>query len=316
MKNNIFMAVFLLFFLSVSSVAQDFPVLKGKYLGQDPPGMTPELFAPGIISTEKDEINSIFSPNGKEFFFARDTYKNISKAGKDYTIMYMTEGESGWTKSRAAPFTGEYMCADMFFSPDGDRLFFCTDRPPDNSNPRKDDSDIWYVERTESGWSNPRNLGSSINSIYGDWYPVMAQDRTFYFSSRRDNGKGGSDLYYSKYENGKYYEAELLSDDINTEYNEGDSYIAKDKSYIIITSTDRPDSHGSGDFYIAFRRSDGSWTEAVNMGTVVNSNSLEYCPVISPDEKYFFFTSRRRGNDDIYWVDAKIIDKLKPKEIK
>ena len=75
-----------------------------------------------------------------------------------------------------------------------------------------------------------------------------------------------------------------------------------------MVSSDRPDGLGSGDLYISFREHDGSWMEPVNMGEPVNSSTLEYCPVVSPDGKYLFFTSRRRGNDDIYWVDAKIID--------
>jgi Tol biopolymer transport system component len=47
----------------------DFPILKGPYLGQKPPGMTPEIFAPGIVSTGLDELNSVFSPDGDEFYF-------------------------------------------------------------------------------------------------------------------------------------------------------------------------------------------------------------------------------------------------------
>jgi len=38
--------------------------------------------------------------------------------------------------------------------------------------------------------------------------------------------------------------------------------------------------------------------------------------MLSPDGKYFFYTSAIRGNRDIYWVDAKIIEGLKPKEFK
>lgn len=34
---------------------ETFPVLTGKYLGQEPPGLEPELFAPGIISTNADK---------------------------------------------------------------------------------------------------------------------------------------------------------------------------------------------------------------------------------------------------------------------
>ena len=41
------------------------------YLGQPPPRTTAELFAPGIISTDAVELNSVFTPDGREFFFTR-----------------------------------------------------------------------------------------------------------------------------------------------------------------------------------------------------------------------------------------------------
>jgi Tol biopolymer transport system component len=44
-----------------------------------------------------------------------------------------------------------------------------------------------------------------------------------------------------------------------------------------------------------------------NMGEGINSPQSDYCPMLSPDGKYFFFTSTRTGGGDIYWVDAKII---------
>jgi Tol biopolymer transport system component len=47
------------------------------------------------------------------------------------------------------------------------------------------------------------------------------------------------------------------------------------------------------------------------MGTAVNSAYCEICPVVSLDGKYFFFTSRRRGKADIFWMTTDVIDKLK-----
>ena len=48
----------------------DFPVLKGPYLGQTPPGMTPEIFAPGVLNNDKTgAFCTIFSPKGDEFYF-------------------------------------------------------------------------------------------------------------------------------------------------------------------------------------------------------------------------------------------------------
>ncbi|MBE0655504.1 MAG: hypothetical protein IH594_17005, partial [Bacteroidales bacterium] len=59
--------------VALTTVAQqsDFSKLRGPYLGQNPPGLTPEIFAPGIISTEQFEFGGTFSPDGTEFFFTR-----------------------------------------------------------------------------------------------------------------------------------------------------------------------------------------------------------------------------------------------------
>lgn len=47
------------------------------------------------------------------------------------------------------------------------------------------------------------------------------------------------------------------------------------------------------------------------MGAPINTEELEYCPMVSPDEKYLFFTSSRRGNDDIYWISSEILNKYR-----
>lgn len=63
---------------------------------------------------------------------------------------------------------------------------------------------------------------------------------------------------------------------------------------------------------ISFKKKDGSWTKLVNMEKILKRNIIGGCPYVSPDGKYFFFTRK----SDIYWVDAKIIEQLKAKELK
>ena len=66
----------------------------------------------------------------------------------------------------------------------------------------------------------------------------------------------------------------------------------------------RPDSRGEADLYISFRQEDGSWGPGVNMGDTINSSEQDYCPMVTPDGKYFYFTQ----GDDLMWVSADIID--------
>jgi Tol biopolymer transport system component len=82
---------------------------------------------------------------------------------------------------------------------------------------------------------------------------------------------------------------------------------------MIFCSLRKEDNYGRSDLYVSFRKQDGSWTRAKNPGKNVNTSFGAYCPSISPDGKYIFFQSERSGNGDIYWMDAKIIDKLRKK---
>ena len=281
--------------------ASDFPVLKGPYLGQKPPGMTPEIFAPGIISTKKNELNSVFSPDGREFFFTRTE--------GDVDIIYYSEQIDGhWTEPKAASFSGNDSDLDMNFSPDGNRLYFCSNRLSSSS---VGGMDIWYCERTEKGWSEAENVGAPVNSPDRDTYPCFTQNGGLYFGSNRDGTRGDNDIYYTQLRNGKYTIPLRLGDSINSDFGEGDAYVAFYESFMIFDSWGRPDGYGKGDLYISYKLEDGYWSKATNMGDRINSEFTEYCPILSHDGKYLFFTSSRTGKGDIYWVDAKIIEELR-----
>jgi hypothetical protein len=101
-----------------------------------------------------------------------------------------------------------------------------------------------------------------------------------------------------------------LGESINSEYAEGDVLIAPDESFIIVNCSGRPDTNGRSDLYISYKKEDGTWAELKNMGNKINSSGTDYCPMLTPDGKYFFYTRTDTGNGDIYWVDAQIIKEL------
>ena len=175
---------------------------------------------------------------------------------------------------------------------------------------------IWYCERAESGWAKPVHLGTKVNSYSSDTYPIFTQNGGLYFGSDREGGLGDKDLYYTRFVDDAYTKPVPLGDAINSEYGEGDTYVAFDESFMIINTWGRPDCYGSGDLYISFKLAGGSWSKAKNMGERINTEFLEFCPMMSPDGKYLFFTSNRRGNGDIYWVDARVIEELKQDKLK
>jgi hypothetical protein len=75
----------------------------------------------------------------------------------------------------------------------------------------------------------------------------------------------------------------------------------------MIYCAERPDGNGKGDLLISFKDAKGECETAKNMGKAINSQGYEFCPFVTADAKYLFFS--RDG--DIYWVDAKVIDALR-----
>ena len=313
-----------------SKKKDNFP-LKGPYLGQKPPGMTPEIFAPGIVSTGLSELNAVFSPNGDEFYFC------VANPGSVSIFQMEREGDI-WLGPKLLPFASRFGDIDITLSPDGQTILFSSRRPLPSSDQPKDDNDFWMAKKSGNTWGEPIYLGNDINSDRHDYYPMMTNKGTIYFSSQRE-GPGTNNIYRSKLINGKYSKAEKLGGAINTEHREFDPYVSPDERMMIFTSN-RPDGFGSGDLYISFNNGNGAWTQAKNMGDTINTAGSEYCAMITPDGKYLFFTGARRddrqipekpliykdfikihnthknGSSNIYWVDAKVIEDLKPKEFK
>jgi Tol biopolymer transport system component len=330
----IFGTIFLTVFCMISCVKQSgFPVLKGSYLGQKLPGDAPELFAPGIVSTGFDELCSLFSPDGNNFVFCIQMPTHVH-----HTMLVMKMENGRWTAPEVLPFSGEFSDADPAFTPDGKKLFFASSHPMASVEKTVDDYDICYVEKTDNGWSELKNAGAPINSKSFDTYPSFTNEGTLYFTSTREGGIGKGDIYYSKFISGKFLEPVNLGHPVNSEKTE-EGMISPDESFVIFTS-ERSECYGGFDLYVSFRNKNGKWTEPVNLGENINSNEHDYCPYLSPDGKYLFFTSFRKdksvtskalaayksikdyyntpgnGNGDIYWVSAKIIEDLKPDELK
>ena len=294
----------IMFVSCIIAQRNDFPVLKGPYLGQKPPGMTPELFAPGIVSTEITEHGApTFSPDLSEMYWSPQ-YMEIG-GGR---IIYMRSVDSQWYAQETASFSQEFKNQNPFLSVDGKRLFFKSFRPMKADVYRN--GAFWLCERTPEGWSIPKPLGPSVNLGSMGQQITESRYRNLYFPSERPGGKGLWDIYQVCFEGGSYTEAENLGEAINSEFYDGSPYIAQDESYLVFSSLSRPDSYGGSDLYVSYRKADGSWIKAGNMGSAINTKGHEEFPIVSPDGKYLFFF--RDG--DIYWISAKIIDELRSKE--
>ena len=269
--------------MSSKSYSQDkFLDLKGPYLGQKPPGLIPEVFAPGIISTEHFEAFGIFTPSMKEFYFIRG-----GGIYQEPTLLVIQYKNNRWSESVVSAFVGE-----PFISPDGKTMYLGNK----------------YMERTDSGWSAVKSLGTPFKDI-----PIMRLTAsgadTYVFDEREEIGT----IRTSRIIDGQRAEPKALSKEINTGKWTAHPFISPDESYLIWDS-EREDGYGETDLYISFREEDGSWGPAINMGEDINTKWPDAYGSVTPDGKYLFFhTYLDKGKANIFWVDAQVIENLRHK---
>lgn len=295
---------------------QKFPVLEGEYFGQPPPGEKPEIFALGIVSSLEAEHGSVtFTPDGKMMLWSSGFRKSATQG---VFKIYSTKIENDrWTVPQIASFAKDLDCQDdvPFMSPEGKRLFFMSTRPLKEGE-KGGKENIWFTDKTAAGWSDPKPVSDAVNVMSMHFQFSVSKSGTLYFGSREGTGFGGRDIYGSMYINGNYSKPENLGEIINTEFEENAPFIAPDESYLIFSAEGRSEGLGMSDLYISYKDKSGQWMTPVNMGKTINTGAPEASPIVSPDGKYLFFNSGRNGNYDVYWVDAKIIEELKPEELK
>jgi glyoxylase-like metal-dependent hydrolase (beta-lactamase superfamily II) len=268
--------------------------LQGAYLGQEPPGLAPRVFAPGVISTAGYlEFAITFSPDGKEIFFTRR-----KDPGGSNTLMVMRQGKQGWTAPEEAAFAKGYPSDEPHITPDGRKLYFgCFRQPPGETKPR---FAIWVTEETNGEWGEARLHGSGM-------YVSSSRDGDLYMTDI--SGAAGEGIIRYPHQAGAYGKAEWLGGGVNSPKPGAHAFIAPDESFIVFDSYLRPGGQGGeGDLWVCFRNKDGNWGEAFNLGNAVNTPGTNFCPSLSPDGKYLFFCSFR----DIYWVSAEVIERLRP----
>jgi len=286
------------------TITKDFPVLKGPYLGQTPPGNMSKVFSQDFVSTQFGELNSVFTIDGKEFYFSRR-----GMPGKLSMVMVTRLVNDEWSKPEPVNFSGTNDDIDLFITPDGNSMIYCSGKVQYKDGRALIDHDFWISKRIGDRWGEPIKFAEEAISEFEDYFPIVTQSGNLYFNSQR-GGPGTNDIYCSKFVSAKYSVAEKLPMPINSSFREFDAFVSQDEKMIIFSS-DRPGGFGGSDIYISYKKSDNFWSEPLNLGNVINSASSEYGATISPDGKYLFFTSNRNGDEDIFWVSTRIIDELK-----
>jgi hypothetical protein len=313
----------------------EFPTLSGPYLGQPPPGLDAEVFAPGLATTQfHDDGGPAISPDGREVYYRMAGWLSEDVAG-DIVLVLRRDGER-WAAPVEAPFFADYHGWISGFSPDDSIVYFTSNRPRWQHGDAQG-FNIWTVRRTADGWLQPRPLEASIGNGLNEEQASVAASGNIYFHSANPDADDVYDIYLLPIVEGSYGRPVILPSPINLAESDDDSpCISSDESFLIFSSN-RPGGLGHGDLYVTFRQADGGWSQPANLGAGINSPSDEKSPSLSPDGSYLFFVSLReyQGSDraiseelaelvqsrvgppkptwgDVYWVSIEAIERLRP----
>lgn len=256
--------------------------IKNPYLGQKPPGMIPEIFAPGIVSTDKHlEFGCTWSPDGKQFLFTRREGEHSYN-----TIMTCNWTESGWTKPEAVAISDSFPKMSPRFFPDGQTMVYTAWRPPGQGIVEGSPFSLWITEKKHGRWEIPK--------FFKSWFSMsVARSGSFYFHDIKGIG-------ILLKEDCGYGEPDILGEEINTGNFDQHPFVSPDERFFLFDSH-RPGGYGDADLYVAFNIDNQKKYRVVNLGEKINTFKSEFCPVLSPDGKYLFYTS----DEDIFWVDVR-----------
>ena len=314
--------------------ASEFPVLKGPYLGQTPPGRTPVVFAPGLISTGLYTRDIAISKDGREIYFC------VSDSAVLAIFETRMVGET-WTEPAIAPFSGrDSLDFEPALSPDGQRLFFLSNRPPSGqpAAPGWTYQNIWMTTKTAAGWSDPRLVEAPVSTDENEFFPSLTDDGSLYFT--RSGKAAPARLYRSRFVDGHFETPEILPLDVPEGGILFNAFVSPREDFLITCALHIDPTNTDQDYYVSFKTPEGTWGRLVKLGPEINTpDDNANSAFVSPDGKYLFFSSSRKdpsvpeitggttlravvrmktkpggGAASIYWVDAGILDDYRPKK--
>jgi len=299
MKKHVSYSIYFFLLLATScktfSATEVFPDLRGQWFGQKEPGLTPEIFAPDLISVEgRYEFAVSFSPDLKEMYF---TVLDVIDGKQDKpSIFYSQIEDQKWTRPKKADFTKGAMNYEVLphVSLNGDKIYFSAGIEVGSNKPG-----VWYVVRNEGSWSKAKKLDLPVNlgrlsdfnqGPDGDIFLTKMSEKEMYYSQSNDHDIKVLDIEFGVH-----------------------GFIAPDGDYLLVNTQIKEESRNDHDLFVLFKEKDNSWSKPINLGASVNTNHSETVGRITPDGKFLFFGRYNEPGklSNIYWVSTEVITQLK-----
>ena len=192
------------------------------------------------LNTKTNEGAPSISADGQTFVFTACNRKD----GYGKCDIYIAKRQhNGWTKPRniGSPINTRNLERQPSLSPDGKTIYFTSDRPGTDGL-----EDIWVSHLVNEKWTEPVNLGDSVNTRGIEWAPFIHPDgQTLYFVSNGHLGMGGLDIFKStRINDTTWTKAQNLGYPINTVYDEQSLFVSVSGDIGLISSDRAHDNRG------------------------------------------------------------------------
>jgi hypothetical protein len=265
------------------------------FLGEATPGDSATLFAPNKLNHPEGYHSSlIFTKDYKEVYFSP-----MSRYGEIHKVIDFANSVG----SQKVSFPSLSDAGDPSLSPDNKRLYFLSFQSLESDPSFRER--IWYSEIRDGILMEPKVINKAVYDHPTHWQFSVANNYNLYFTSEIA-GEENQDIYISRYRDGKYETPVKLPVEINTDHKELCPYISPNEDYLIFTRSGNTTE--KADLFISHKHDD-KWLKAERLPNSINSGGNDLCPVVSPDEKYLFFISTRKGVSKIYWVNTNFLKK-------
>lgn len=252
----------------------------------------PQVFGPGLISGPANEASPVFTPDGNTVYFTRSN-------SSDNVILVSRRRGGVWSAPEIAPFSGRWRDLEAAMAPDGSYLIFASSRPLPDTGKQPDGfwggtvhvgrgGNLWRVDRTATGWSEPKHLPDLVNRNGSTFGPSVTADGDLYFTDVFGDSKRAH-LFHSTYKDGSYQPPEPMPF-TDERWSDVDETLAADGSFMVFSSTRPPTPAQQMDLFIVFRGKDGHWGEPQHLPDSINHLGGIIEARLSPDAHTLYFT--------------------------
>lgn len=254
--------------------------------------MAPMIYENGILfsSNRKQEVIVVTVDQEGQFLY------NLYYSGQ--------KGEKNWSRPEifARELVSRYHQSSASVSSDGKTVYY-TSTINNASGKIGDESGgdtlngIMVSNKSNGNWLPAKKFQYNSDE-YNVSFPCISNDgNRLYFSAQNPDGYGGYDIYYSDKVGNRWTDPVNMGNKINTPGNEIFPFIFNDSR--LYFSSDGHEGIGNIDIFYSDLLG-GSWTEVVNMPLPFNSRADDFAFCTTTEMDTGYFTSNRRGTDDVY----------------